>query len=93
MSETEAGALYVVGFMFSPAENAVLLLRKNRPTWQQGKLNGIGGRIEGDETPEQAMRRECIEEVGLDLDSWKEFDKLRNEIDEAEIEYANKDEE
>ena len=73
MSETEAGASYVVGFMFNPAENAVLLLRKNRPSWQVGKLNGIGGRIEGDETPQQAMRRECMEEVGLDCDQWKEF--------------------
>jgi 8-oxo-dGTP diphosphatase len=73
MSETVAGAVYVVGFMFNPAENAVLLLRKNRPTWQVGKLNGIGGRVEDGETPQQAMRRECVEEVGLDVDSWNEF--------------------
>lgn len=79
MSETVAGASYVVGFMFNPAENAVLLLRKNRPSWQVGKLNGIGGRIETDETPEQAMRRECIEEVGLDVDSWKHYCTLRDE--------------
>lgn len=79
MSETEAGAAYVVGFMFNPAENSVLLLRKNRPSWQVGKLNGIGGRIEGDETPQQAMQRECIEEVGLHCDSWREFCVLSDE--------------
>jgi 8-oxo-dGTP diphosphatase len=79
MSETVAGAVYVVGFMFNPVENAVLLLRKNRPTWQIGKLNGIGGRVEDGETPQQAMRRECVEEVGLDVDSWNEFCVLSDE--------------
>jgi 8-oxo-dGTP diphosphatase len=79
MSETEAGASYVVGFMFNPMENAVLLLRKNRPSWQVGKLNGIGGRIENGESPIQAMRRECIEEVGIAVDSWSEFCVLSDE--------------
>jgi len=79
MSETEAGASYVVGFMFSPAESAVLLLRKKRPSWQEGKLNGIGGRIENGESPVQAMRRECIEEVGIVVDSWTEFCVLSDE--------------
>ena len=74
MSKTlEEGASYVVGFMFNPAENAVLLIRKRRPLWQEGKLNGIGGRIEEGETPEGAMRRECVEEVGIDCDTWNHF--------------------
>lgn len=79
MSETEAGAQYVVGFLFNPAENAVLLLRKNRPSWQVDKLNGIGGRIEDGETPAEAMRRECLEEVGLDCDTWRQFCVLSDE--------------
>jgi 8-oxo-dGTP diphosphatase len=80
MSEIlQVGASYVVGFMFGPSEMTVLLIHKNRPTWQQGKLNGIGGRIEGDETPEEAMRRECVEEVGLDCDSWRRFCTLSDE--------------
>jgi 8-oxo-dGTP diphosphatase len=74
MSKTlEEGASYVVGFMFNPAENAVLLIRKRRPLWQEGKLNGIGGRIEEGETPEGAMRRECVEEVGIYCDTWNHF--------------------
>lgn len=79
MSETVAGAEYVVGFMFNPAENVVLLIRKNRPSWQVGKLNGIGGRVEDGESAEQAMRRKCVEEVGLDCDSWKRFCTLSDE--------------
>lgn len=79
MSETVAGARYVVGFMFDERESSVLLIRKTRPAWQAGKLNGIGGRIEEGETPAQAMRREFIEEVGIDCDSWKYFCTLSDE--------------
>jgi 8-oxo-dGTP diphosphatase len=73
MSETVAGDRYVVGFMFNPAENAVLLIRKTHPDWQAGKLNGVGGRIEDGESPTEAMRREFLEETGIDHDDWREF--------------------
>ncbi len=55
---------YVVGFRFSPDLRRVVLIRKNRPDWQKGLLNGVGGRIEADETPERAMAREFAEEAG-----------------------------
>ena len=58
---------YVCGFLFSPDRARVLLIRKNRPAWQAGKLNGVGGKIEAGETPHQAMRREFREEAGVDL--------------------------
>ncbi len=55
---------YVVGFMFRKGRGNVALIRKNRPEWQAGKLNGIGGHIEADETPTEAMCREFWEETG-----------------------------
>jgi 8-oxo-dGTP diphosphatase len=58
---------YVCSFLFSPDRRRVLLIRKNRPAWQAGKLNGIGGKIEPGETPREAARREFREETGLDL--------------------------
>lgn len=81
MSETVAGARYVVGFMFDEREAQVLLIRKTRPSWQAGKLNGIGGRIEDGETPAEAMRREFAEEVGIECESWKYFCTLGDERD------------
>ena len=33
---------YVVGFMFDLNYKDVVLIRKNRPVWQQNKLNGVG---------------------------------------------------
>jgi len=58
---------YVCSFAFSPDRMRVLLIRKNRPAWQAGKLNGVGGKIEPGETPHAAARREFLEETGLDL--------------------------
>jgi len=57
-----------VGFLFSDDLQNVLLLRKARPEWQAGKLNGVGGHSEEtDTTLEDTMRRECLEEVGVDI--------------------------
>jgi 8-oxo-dGTP diphosphatase len=63
---------YVCGFLFSPDRQRVLLIRKRRPAWQAGKLNGIGGKIEAGETPIEAMRREFREEADLDDRDWQE---------------------
>lgn len=63
---------YVCGFLFSPDRARVLLIRKRRPDWQKGKLNGVGGKIEHGESPACAMRREFCEEAGLDIDDWRE---------------------
>ena len=63
---------FVCGFYFSRDRSRVLLIRKNRPAWQAGKLNGVGGKIEPGETPADAIRREFREEAGLDVAHWQE---------------------
>lgn len=55
---------YVLGFMFSPDAELVALICKDKPAWQKGALNGIGGKIEEGETPIEAMVREFEEETG-----------------------------
>lgn len=69
---------YVVGFLYDPSGH-VLLIEKNRPKWQAGKLNGVGGKIEGGEWPIEAMVREFEEETGLasKQEDWTEFFELR----------------
>ncbi len=62
---------FVVGFLFDGNGN-VALIEKNRPEWQKGRLNGIGGQIERGETPLQAMTREFHEEAGPEL-TWRHF--------------------
>lgn len=60
----------VLGFLFSPDCSEVILIRKKRPKWQAGRLNGVGGRVELGETPHHAMRREFREETALDIVTW-----------------------
>lgn len=58
---------YTVSFVFDAAHDHVLLIRKNRPPWQAGLLNGVGGHLEDGETPVQCVLRELHEESGLDI--------------------------
>ena len=56
---------YTLGFLFSPDLKKVLLIHKKHPEWQVGKVNGIGGKFEGNETSEACIVREMQEEAGL----------------------------
>lgn len=67
---------YVVGFLFFNDKKNVILIRKKKPNWQAGKLNGIGGKIENGESPHQAMIREFLEETEVDIPTWNLFCKL-----------------
>lgn len=64
---------YVLGFVIW--EERVLLIRKNRPTWQAGKFNGIGGKVEPQESAPAAMVRECWEEAAIHTvaNEWRKF--------------------
>lgn len=47
--------------------------QKLKPKWQSGLYNGIGGKIEHDESPYEAIAREFQEETGVETkpDEWK----------------------
>ena len=72
--------------MFNSLLNNVVLIRKNKPSWQSGKLNGVGGHIEEKETPEMAMGREFLEEVDYPYTvGWSGFATLKGEDFEVYI--------
>lgn len=56
----------VVGLAFTPTFNSVLMQYKNRPDICRNRLNGPGGKCDGDERPRHAMVREFYEETGLE---------------------------
>ncbi len=68
---------YVLGFAFS--QNQVILIKKQKPEWQRGLLNGVGGKIEGDESPKKAMEREYLEEAGYYTTDWIPFCEMEGE--------------
>lgn len=79
---------YTVGYLFDSLGESVALIRKNRPVWQEGKWNGIGGKVEPladgklyssqgrlEETPLACMNREFREETGVEGIEWELFAK------------------
>lgn len=76
---------YVVGFLFANDGKCVLLIEKNKPEWQKGKFNGVGGKIEEGETPLQAMVREFEEEAGVKLETWEKYATISNETWELHV--------
>ena len=64
---------YVVGFLFRNGGDEVALIRKTKPDWQKGLLNGVGGKIDADELPISAMVREFEEEAGAYVINWRFF--------------------
>ena len=74
---------YVVGFAFTADRHQLLLIEKRKPKWQIGLLNGIGGKIELDESAHQAMIREFDEETNVLIKGWEIFAKLSDTVDQA----------
>lgn len=64
---------YCVGFLMDPTLSRVVLIRKVKPEWQHGLLNGVGGKCEPGEDALAAMHREFHEETGVAGLNWQHF--------------------
>lgn len=66
---------YVLCFLYDKMSKYVALVHKNKPAWQAGKINGIGGKVEPGEPPVTACYREFLEETGVEIpaDDWRQF--------------------
>lgn len=69
---------YVLGFAFSANKKEIVLIEKQKPDWQKGKLNGVGGKVEPNEVPYLAMVREFEEETGVktSISDWDLFGEM-----------------
>lgn len=84
---------YVCGFAFAVKRTQVLLIRKKRPDWQAGYLNGVGGKIELNETAALAMSREFHEETGVFIASplWRRFATLHHKSRDGIVHFFTTD--
>jgi len=67
---------YVLGFAFDWKREKIVLIHKEKPEWQKGKLNGVGGKVEKeDDCIHAAMVREFFEETGVITrqDDWTHY--------------------
>lgn len=71
---------YVLGFLFDNERQLVALIEKQKPEWQKGYLNGIGGKVESfDIDSTDAMVREFREEAGVETfaNGWRMFATMK----------------
>jgi len=54
-----------------------------------GLWDVIGGHLETNETPEDAMKREVKEELGVEVIDYKLFDSMKNDVDPTSNEAYN----
>lgn len=61
--------------LFLRKDNEILLAMKKRG-FGAGKWNGVGGKIEAGESIEEALVRECQEEIGVTPHIWRQVAEL-----------------
>lgn len=75
---------YVLGFVFIGNDKILLQLKNRGGDYLNGKLNGLGGKIEDGESELSAIAREYFEETGDDryLD-WHKFSSIfyKNDVE------------
>lgn len=71
---------YTIGVYFNPTFREVVLMNKNRPEWQKGKINAPGGKVETFEELDECIVREFLEECCLitSESDWKHIGILYN---------------
>ncbi len=82
---------YSLGFLTDPTGTLVLLMEKRRPSWQAGRLNGIGGHVEEGENALEAMCRECEEETGLVVTEWSPLGTIAFEGGQVQVFHGQAD--
>jgi 8-oxo-dGTP diphosphatase len=66
------------GIILIANDGRILLQYRNKDNkWNRDSWSEFGGQIEKDETPEEAIRRELREELGIELTDLKFFKKYK----------------
>ncbi len=71
---------YTLGFLFNKELTKVLLIHKQRPMWQKGMVNGLGGKFENQESALECIAREVKEETDILIEpkKWVKFAELHS---------------
>lgn len=70
---------YVLVYYDNFFKGSYIILKKEKPKYQQGRYNLPGGKVEPGETPEDAALREFEEETGIKLDKVVKAGEIRGE--------------
>lgn len=59
-------AMYTYTLVFINIASHIVMINRNKTPWM-GMWNGLGGKIQEDETPKQSIQREIQEELGVHI--------------------------
>lgn len=75
---------YTLGFIYCPETEQVLFLNRQKLPWM-GRWNGVGGKLDPEESPLECIIRETEEETGLKVSLYKDKGVLRWARDGADL--------
>ncbi|CAH2350288.1 hypothetical protein CLIB1423_01S06700 [[Candida] railenensis] len=75
---------YTIGFIRCVETNQVLLLNRQKAPWM-GRWNGVGGKLDPNESPYDCIVRETLEETGLELPQYVARGVLTWETDGVDV--------
>lgn len=67
---------YTLGFIYCEETDQVLLLNRQKAPWM-GRWNGVGGKLDPQESPMLCIVRETFEETGLQISLYEDRGVLR----------------
>jgi len=73
MSETSTRIHVVAGVIYNPTKQQVLIAKRPEHLHQGGLWEFPGGKVVPGESPEQALRRELIEELAIEVSDCSPF--------------------
>ena len=78
---------YTIGLLFNNDLSKILLVHKEKPEWQKGKINAVGGKFENGETGLDCIVREVREETSLNTDAhmWSHIGTLYQDFGDMEV--------
>lgn len=71
---------YTLGFVYCPETKQVLLLNRQKAPWM-GRWNGVGGKLDPNESPYECIVRETQEETGIKLPQYQSRGIMRWFVD------------
>ena len=80
--EADPPFVYVLALLFTPDARRVVLMRKERPAWQAGRVNALGGKLLPGESAAEAASREVREEAAarVPVGAWHELVVWRDPV-------------
>jgi len=90
INENNTTTMLKIALLFIVIDNKALLFkRSDTETTNPGKYGMLGGKVEKNESPEEALKREVTEEAGVNLTTFHPLGKFYDKNCELNIFYTN----